>query len=778
MIQWRLFMKSKRFISLSILSALSVGLFAGAVATKKAHDSVYVPTFATYTNGDAETYYDSISSSLTGNDLLKALRDLNLSRRKSTVGYSAMGTSPSGQFKYTDYDPNYVQYDSNGQPYGTRISSFYTYTSATSWNREHVWPNSHGGGSGGNAGSPYPDADIHMPRPTISSENSSRGNSFFVEGMNHSSNGWDPYTAGYSAESRGEAARITFYCLTVNSKLALSTTNTPPSGTDPVTGNTYSSGNTMGNLETLLKWTINYPVNQREKNRNEGAEYLQGNRNAFVDHPEYACRIWGNVNDTTRSLCQNASWEIPETHPVTIKLFSNGAPEQGTTTSYTMHKDDTVQFVGFVDGVYSNQVQFTLLDSNGQQANSDVASIEQFTSGNYNGVTVTANQAGSVSLQASYYFVNDKNQTIIEKSSVKIIVKSQGGGGDITEATLLTDPSDVEEGDLVIAKTENGLGITGFNGNKDATASEDESAWVEYEVKKPTADGFKLYDSKADMCIAAPTANEFKYSETGGVCTVDSDGHLKCGGRYLCKNGTYYRFYGSIGQYEPFYLYRLPSEPEIPVEDRIEVVNPVTEYVVGDTFVTPRVLVHYTNEDAFDPVDVTSSCTFSGFDSSSEGACTITVTYKTFTATYNISVIKLVEPVDVESVSLGITDNRLELEVNEIYQFNATVLPTDATNKEVTWTLQYYTEEDQGCAQISETGLFTALRKGYVMVYVHTVEGGYSDYCIVRITDGERPQPKPAKKGCGGSVIATSVVLSVLSLSGLALVAIKKKKEK
>jgi len=302
-------MKKQKALSCIALSLTGLALAFGTLTFTKTYKPAAV-TFATYTNGDAATYYNTIDESQSGNTLLTALRTLNLSKRQSTVGYSSMGTTPSGQFKYTDYDTSTVQYDSNNQPYGTKISSFYTYTSATSWNREHVWPNSHGGGSGGDAGTPYPDADIHMPRPTISSENSSRGNSFFVEGMNNSSSGWDPYTAGYSAESRGEAARITFYCTLVNSKLILAPNNTTPSGTDSVTGQSYGSGHTMGNLETLIKWNINYPVTQREKNRNEGAEYLQGNRNAFVDHPEYACKIWGNVNSTIKNMCANASWDV------------------------------------------------------------------------------------------------------------------------------------------------------------------------------------------------------------------------------------------------------------------------------------------------------------------------------------------------------------------------------------------------------------------------------------------------------------------------------------
>ena len=175
-------MRRVKIIPLFFVSALATGTFSFAIFASQ-RETKYTPTFATYTNNDGDTYYNDITDDLIGNDLLKALQSLNSKKRKTTVGYDSMGTSPSGKFKYTDYDPDYVEYDSNNQPYGTRISSFYTYTSATSWNREHVWPNSHGGGKKGDVSSPYIDSDIHMPRPTISSENSDRGNSFFVEAI-------------------------------------------------------------------------------------------------------------------------------------------------------------------------------------------------------------------------------------------------------------------------------------------------------------------------------------------------------------------------------------------------------------------------------------------------------------------------------------------------------------------------------------------------------------------------------------------------------------------
>ena len=382
--------------------AMGLGVFISVDGFRS--NKPVVPTFATYTNGDATTYYNSIDSTQSGNTLLTALRTLNLSKRQSTVGYSSMGTTPSGQFKYTDYDPDYVEYDSNGQPYGTRISSFYTYTSATSWNREHVWPNSHGGGSGGDAGTPYPDADIHMPRPTISSENSSRGNSFFVEGMNHSSNGWDPATAGYSAQSRGEAARITFYCTLVNEKLILAPNNTTPSGTDSVTGQSYGSGHTMGNLETLIKWNINYPVTQREKNRNEGAEYLQGNRNAFVDHPEYACKIWGNVNSTIKNMCSSASWDTPA--GVTISKSKASIVVDDTTTISATSTDNSA-------------ISWTSSDST-------VVSVSSASSSSGANVTLTGIGPGTATVTAKATI----NSTLYSATCAVTVSSSGSGGGD------------------------------------------------------------------------------------------------------------------------------------------------------------------------------------------------------------------------------------------------------------------------------------------------------------------------------------------------------------
>lgn len=238
-----------------------------------------------------EEYYSDIDNSKSGDALLKSLRTLNLSKREKTVGYGAMGTSASGKFKFTDYDPSTVKYTNDGVPYGTKILSFYTgQVLTTTFTREHVWPASRlPGGREGN----IVDDDIYMPRPESNGNNGTRGNSVYG-----TTGGWDPVkefgeSNCYQGTSiRGECARIIFYCLLVDDRLTLDndTSYSPENGK-------------MGKIDDLVKWSVENPVNEREQRRNVGGEYLQGNRNAFVDHPEYVCKIWGTKSSATRKAC-------------------------------------------------------------------------------------------------------------------------------------------------------------------------------------------------------------------------------------------------------------------------------------------------------------------------------------------------------------------------------------------------------------------------------------------------------------------------------------------
>ena len=230
-------------------------------------------------NNFDDSYYQTINPN--SNTLRNDLYTLNNSKIDHLVTFSVMLSNASHGFYVTD------------PGVGDRtITTFYSGNShrgTTGLNREHVWPKSHGGN--------LVEDDIHMVRPTLEAENGSRGNSFYVEGKRDEFNGWDPAMESFGKESyRGDAARIIFYCAIANLNLTIvdmdyhATSNKNPD-------------NMMGKLSDLLKWNLRYPVQSREMVRNDGAQTLQGNRNPFIDHPEYACKIWGNTNATTRQIC-------------------------------------------------------------------------------------------------------------------------------------------------------------------------------------------------------------------------------------------------------------------------------------------------------------------------------------------------------------------------------------------------------------------------------------------------------------------------------------------
>lgn len=237
-----------------------------------------------WTNTDFNDYYNYLSFD-SAETLLSQLQTLNSTKRTSTVGYQGLRQ----KLALTDYDPNNPN----------NILSFYSGKSMSSvwdggktWNREHIWPNSKGGGS--------VEGDIHVIRPTLVADNSTRGNSFYVEGKATGSSGWDPKTAGLNEIYRGQAARIIFYCVVANKNLK-------------VIDDTDGGANTMGKLSDLLKWNLQYEVHQTELNRNNAAQKIQGNRNPFIDNPSFACAIWGNTNDNTKKICSGSYVpEIPE----------------------------------------------------------------------------------------------------------------------------------------------------------------------------------------------------------------------------------------------------------------------------------------------------------------------------------------------------------------------------------------------------------------------------------------------------------------------------------
>ena len=123
----------------------------------------------------------------------------------------------------------------------------------------------------------------------------------------------------------------------------------------------------------------------------------------------------------------------------------------------------------------------------------------------------------------------------------------------------VTDIATLAAGDKVVLYCDEvSLGVTGWDGSKDATVGA--NGWVEYVVEN-AENGVLLKDG--EMYIAQPTGNHFKYADKGVVCTVSKDGKFTSNNRILYQQGTYYRMYEgkeSDSNYKPFYVYEVTNE--------------------------------------------------------------------------------------------------------------------------------------------------------------------------------------------------------------------------
>ena len=122
-----------------------------------------------------------------------------------------------------------------------------------------------------------------------------------------------------------------------------------------------------------------------------------------------------------------------------------------------------------------------------------------------------------------------------------------------------------------------------------------------------------------------------------------------------------------------------------------------TEYTVGDAFVTPTVTAVYSDNST---KNITSECTFSGYDMATVGTQTVTVTWGEVTTTYEITVKDFEIPEDyalarIEVVNQGNTKYFLNETLNtENLTVEAVYTKEDAADVRKTLTLQTAENED------------------------------------------------------------------------------------
>ena len=288
-------------------SLISGGSFASSETKTFTLDSTGGGT-GSGTGGGSGSYYDGITSQ-TGYTLKTALHDLI--NNHSAQGYSALWTFYQNHSLdiYFENDGSILDIYSE-QP---NANDSYNYTKVSDqcgtysgeggcYNREHTFPKSWFGGK-----IEPMNSDVHHIYATDGYVNSKRGSYPYGEvssasftSSNNSKLGSATTSLGFSGtvfepidEFKGDLARAYFYMATRYENVIASWQNNSTNGNSVLDGSSNKVFETW-QLDMLIRWHNNDPVSQKEIDRNDAAFDHQGNRNPFIDHPEYVNSIWGS----------------------------------------------------------------------------------------------------------------------------------------------------------------------------------------------------------------------------------------------------------------------------------------------------------------------------------------------------------------------------------------------------------------------------------------------------------------------------------------------------
>ncbi|NHN24299.1 T9SS type A sorting domain-containing protein [Flavobacterium jejuense] len=258
--------------------------------------------FAIYSHAQAPNGY---YSSATGNGYSLKTQLYNIIKNHNDRGYSGLwttyGTSDRDHQNENDntiFDL-YSEVQNGKDPYNYSYSTNQcgSYSGEGScYNREHMIPQ-----SVFNSSSPMV-SDAHFITPTDGYVNGIRSNyphGDVASASKTTRNGSKLGTSAVSGYSgtvfepvdafKGDIARMYFY-------FATRYQNTVANYSYPMFNNTSNQVFTTSFLNMLLAWHAQDPVSAREIERNNAIYARQGNRNPFIDNPNYVNVIWGGTS--------------------------------------------------------------------------------------------------------------------------------------------------------------------------------------------------------------------------------------------------------------------------------------------------------------------------------------------------------------------------------------------------------------------------------------------------------------------------------------------------
>ncbi|KRD12665.1 endonuclease I [Flavobacterium sp. Root901] len=213
------------------------------------------------------------------------------------------------------------------------------------YNREHIIPQ-----SVFNEQSPMV-ADAHFITPTDGKVNGIRSNyphgtvaSATYTSQNGSKLG-SSSVSGYSGTVfepinafKGDIARMYFY-------FATRYENTVSGYSYAMFNGTSSQVFTTAFLNMLLAWNAQDPVSAREIARNNAVYARQGNRNPYIDHPEYVNQIWGGTSGSGDTTAPSAPTSLASTSKTasSITLSWNASTDNVGVTGYDVYANSVLK---------------------------------------------------------------------------------------------------------------------------------------------------------------------------------------------------------------------------------------------------------------------------------------------------------------------------------------------------------------------------------------------------------------------------------------------------
>lgn len=309
---------------------------------------VVTPTNQTKVNASSQNniYYDFAGDNAeiinnnvkgkSGEELLNGLSLLMSSTQDKITTYNELKTN----IALTDADP---MNDENIITLYARNSISSDWANATVWNREHVWCQSLANGLYGdlnkNIGA---GTDIHHLRPALNTYNSTRGNTPYgviedkstAKRLGDTDNFYTSTIFEPSDEIKGDVARVLMYVYTRYSNTLSSSENELGTRGDLKISNVvYTSENTdTAAWNLLLSWNELDPVNHLEMERNNNAQDIEGNRNVFIDHPEFSKMCFGDYSGEGALIDLKGEYDFNKANYIGVNKksasLSLGATEQ------------------------------------------------------------------------------------------------------------------------------------------------------------------------------------------------------------------------------------------------------------------------------------------------------------------------------------------------------------------------------------------------------------------------------------------------------------------